>query len=215
MINGIRFAPVQVIFLKDGDHVGVLGVDHHGDPRLLRQHHGLEDGLVVRVEARALVGHEELEGGDPDLGKAFDLVEYGVLGIHDDAVESVVHASDVLGLGGLSADGLQQGNVLVLRGEVHDGRGAAHRGGVRRLEEATSKGPVVNVLVHPTREDVFPGGVDGLVRLHVQFAPYLLELAVLDVDIALELVVGGDDRAVLYQEAHAFHLLFVRSPAVV
>ena len=66
----------------------------------------------------------------------------------------------------------------------------------------------VNVLVHSTREDVFPGGIDGLVRLHVQFAPYLLELAVLDVDIALELVVGCDDRAVLYQETHAFHLLF-------
>ncbi len=63
---------------EDVDHVAVLGVHHHERAGLGRDLHRPEERLVVDHE-RALVGHEELVGGDALVGQRRELLERAAL----------------------------------------------------------------------------------------------------------------------------------------
>ena len=117
------------------DRVAVLGVHHHERARLGRDLHRLEERLVVDHQ-RALVGHEELVGGDPLVGQRRELLERAaVLQVGDGDV--VAHVDQLLALGLRLPVGerVAEARAGSLDAEVDvRGRAAAGRSALARLD---------------------------------------------------------------------------------
>ena len=189
------------------DHAAVLGVHADGAAVLAGAPHRAEDARVVQHE-HAGIGHEQLERGDALLDHRvhLDLDLVGELG--DDHVEAVVDRGLALGLLRSTFPTRGAASASVLNREVDDRRRAAERRGDRAgLEVVGRRGAAerhVHVRVHvdAAGQDVLALGVDHLVGRHGQRRADGRDLLALDEDVADVLIGGGDDGAVLDQDAH-------------
>src|SRR5690606_9947492 len=190
---------------QDVDGDAVLGVHHDQAAVVGGALHGAQDLPVVAVED-ARVGHELLEAGDPFVHQEIHLLERVVVHVGDDHVEAVVDGAVALGLGVPGVEALAQGAADALHREVDDGGGAAPGGGPGAGPEgvggagAAERQLHVGVRVGAAREHVLPGGVSGAVggeRLGGRGAGGGEggDAAVLDQDVGVDLVRGGDDES--------------------
>lgn len=213
VVAGVGLAAGQGLFDEDVDGDAVLGV-HHDQPAVGGAAlHGAQDLPVVAVED-ARVGHEQLEGRDALPHQEVHLLEGALVDVREDHVEGVVDGALAVGLVVPGVEALAQGVAHALDGEVDDRCGAAPGGGPGSgLERVRGRGAAerelhVGVRVDAARDDVLPARVDraagrpglgcrGAVRGQGRHA------AVLDQDVRVEFVGGGDHQAAADQGADA------------
>ena len=198
---------LHVLLLQLRDDVAVLGMHQRQRPELgaalERRVH-----LVVLDHQRALVGHEVLEGVDPALHHRVHLAPDPLVPAGDRHVVADVDADLRRSTCGPtrrarssrlpSGPGSTKSTSMVVPPEaaakVPDFEGLGRRRAHERHLE-------MGVRVDPARDHVGVGGVDLLVALQV-LADRLDRLA-LDQHVRLPRPVGGDDRAVPDDLAHA------------
>ncbi|CAM5565860.1 hypothetical protein SFUMM280S_00127 [Streptomyces fumanus] len=224
VVAGGGLAAGQGLFDQDVDGDAVLRVHHDQRAVAGGALHGAQDLTVVAVEHPG-VGHELLEGGDPLLHQQVHLLQRLLAHIGDDHVEAVVDGAVALGLGVPGVQALAQRLALGLDGEVHDGGGAAPGGGAGAGLEGVGGGGAaerqlhVGVDVDAARQDVLAARVEDPVggeRLGGRGAGGGQggDPAVLDQDIGVDLVRGGDDEAAPDDGTGAHAAPFGGGPAV-
>jgi hypothetical protein len=190
------------------DRVAVLGVNHHERAGLRRHLHRPEERLIVDHQ-RALVGHEELVGGDPLVGQRRELLERAaLLEIGDGHV--VAHVDHLLAarLAAPLLERLAERRSSRLDHEVDVGGRAAEGGrGLSRLDvvdrnRAAERHVEMRVGVDAAWEHVLTTRVDHPVRLLVQRLADQADRLVVDVEICDVVVRGGDDPAAFDQDRH-------------
>ena len=163
-----RVAAGERLLLQLGDDVAVLRVHHHQQAGVAGDLHRLEQVLVGRVERRALVGHEDLDRGDAELGEVRELLLDVLRHVGDGDVQPVVDVGLAAGLAVPGLDRLGERAVDVLEREVHVHRRAA--GEQRRRArvpvvggDRAAEGHVhVRVAVDEARHHARAGHVDHL-----------------------------------------------------
>ena len=168
--SGRRVAGRQRLLLVAHDGVAVLAVDHHqaaGLAGLLE--HGEE--LLVVDHQRALVGHEDLEGGHAVLHALPHLGDRRRRGVGDRHVEAVVDVGGAVGAPVPLVERVLQRAADVLDAEVDDARRPA-RGGRRgagvvvvATPGAAERHREMRVVVDQPRQHEAAGGVDLFVGL--------------------------------------------------
>ncbi len=166
-IANLGVAGADELLHEPGDHVVALGVhQRHGAFAPHRREH-IERGLVV--EPQCVIGQVDLDRREALADQRRQiLVERRRRGVRHDQVEAVVdHAGGRAGL--VVVDHLAQPLATVLRGERHDGGGAAaDRGDARALEGVdgarAGRDHLLDmaVRVDAARQCQQPGGIDGL-----------------------------------------------------
>ncbi len=174
-------------------------MDEHQHARFFGQLQGLEEVVVLGVEGRALVGHEDLDRRHTLRGEARELRLYVVAQVRYRDVEPVVYDRLVPRLLRPRLDGPGERPALLLQGEVYDHRRAAGRRGGR------TGGPVVGgygaaeghvhvgVGVYKARHDELAGGVHGLGAVGGDVRADGDDLLVLDEHVRPVAALGGYD----------------------
>jgi hypothetical protein len=180
-------------------------VDHHERAGLRGDLHRAEERLVVDHQ-RALVGHEELVGGDALVREGRQLLERtALLQVGDRHVVAHVDHLLAVGLGAPVGDRVGEARAVRLDDEVDvGGRPAEGRRGLARLDVVDRDRPPeghveVRVRVDEARQDVLAARVDHLVGAHVERLADQRHGLVLDEDVGDVVVGGGDDPAALDQ----------------
>jgi hypothetical protein len=187
-------------------------VHEHEQAAVAGDLHRLEQILVRRVERRALVGHEDLDGGDAEVGQGRQLLLHVVGEIRDRHVQAVVDPR-CLRLGMPGVDGLAQRAVRVLEREVDQHRRAAgERRRRARVPVVGSDGAAerhvhVGVPVDEAWHQLRAGDVDHLRAVARQVDADRRDRLVLDRHVGAEGGLGGDDRPAHEDLAHVTTLL--------
>ena len=140
------------------------------------------------------VGHEQLERGDALADERVHLAFHLIVQLGDDHVEAVVDHGLAFGLLRPRFHRVVQRLAAVLDREVDDRRRAAEGGSHRAGLEVVGGGGAakrhvhVGVDVDAARQHVLAGGVDHLVRRHVERGADDGDLLVLDQDVAFVLI---------------------------
>ncbi len=196
-----RVAARERLLLELGDHVPVLGVNEHENARLFGELQHLEEVVVLGVQGRALVGHEDLDRRDALLGEAGELGLDVVAQVRYGDVEAVVYDRLAPGLLRPRFERPGESAAGFLQGEVYEHRRTAGR---RRLR---ARGPVVRgdgapeghvhvgVGVYEARHDEPARGVDGLGAVRVEVRADGRHLLVLDEHVGPVAALGGYDGA--------------------
>ena len=169
VVERLRVAGLERLPHEHVDQVAVLGVHHHERAGLRGDLHRPEERLVVDHQ-RALVGHEELVGGDPLVGQRGQLLERAALVQVGDG-HVVAHVDHLLadGLRAPVGDRVGEGRAVRLDDEVDvRGRPAEGRRGLARLDVVDRDRPAeghveVRVRVDEARQHVLAARVDHLV----------------------------------------------------
>ena len=150
------------------------------------------------MERRAVVGHKNLDAGNPLLGKLGDLVKHAVHDLRYHAVQGKVHTGFVLGPDvDAVVDGVQQARLGVLGGIVHNGGGPAHHNGVGGLIACgvlvphVAQSGEVGVLVHAAGQHILARSINYLIGGEVQVLPYGPNGLSLHQNITLKFFAGG------------------------
>ena len=206
VVDRVRLAGRERALDEHVDRPAVLAVHHRQRAEVAR---GLEhaEEEVVGDHQHALVGEEDLEGGDALLDHRRHVGERALVGLRDRHVEAVV---DVRGAGRallpLVERGLQPA-ALLLDHEVDDAGRAAGRGGARAgvvvvdRARAAERHRHVRVVVDQPRQHVAAGGVDHL-GVGVPDVADGDDLLAVDQHVGDRRVGGGHDRAAADELSH-------------
>ena len=206
VVDRVRLAGCERTLDEDVDRPAVLAVHHRQRAEVAR---GLEDAeeQVVGDHQHALVGEEDLEGGDALLDHRLHVGERALVGLRDRHVEAVV---DVRGAGRavlpLVERGLQPTAVL-LDHEVDDAGRAAGGGGARAgvvvvdRARAAERHRHVRVVVDEARQHIAAGRVDDL-GVGVADVADGDDLLAVDEHVGERRAGGGHDRAAAHELSH-------------
>ena len=190
------------------DHIAVLGVHHHERARLGRDLHRPEERLVVDHQC-ALVGHEELVGGDALVGQGGELLERAALPeIGDRHVVSHVDHLLAVRLRAPVVDRVGEGRAVRLDDEVDVARRAAEGSrGLPRLDVVDRYCPAerhveMRVGIDTAGKHVLPGCIDHSLGLEIERLTDQGDPLALDVDVTDVVVRSREDAAAFDQYGH-------------
>ena len=190
---------------QPGDHAVVLGVDHGEGAEPAGRRQDVEELLVP--DAKPVVGHVDLERGDPLRDQPRQILLERLLGrVGDDQVKRVVDDRLVAGPAVIVIDDGAELHAPVLRGEGHHGRRAAERRGhgarveiVRTHDAGRGELLEMDVTVDAAREDVESARVE-LAAPGRERAAQRRDPAPVDANVAPERLGRGDDGAAPHDE---------------
>src|SRR5215210_7830048 len=198
---GRGVATRERLLLQLGDRVSVFGVDHDQDAGIFGELQGLEEVFVLGVERRALVGHEDLDGGYALAGEVGQLGLDVVAQVGYGDVEAVVDDRLVACLLGPGIEGFGQGAARFLEGEVDDHGRPACCGGLRTRSPVVGRhgapeGHIhVGVGIYKAGHYELARGVNLLSAVGVEFRCYGDYLPVLDEHVGPVAALRGYDRS--------------------
>ena len=190
------------------DDDAVLGVHADQTARVAGDAHGVVDRAVVDEE-HARIGHEQFEAAHALIDHRLQLGQPFVGQIGANQMESVIDRRRPLGLRMPVVERLIERLAFALDGEVDDGRRAAECRGARAgLERVRGGGAAerqlhVRVRIDASGDDEAAVGVDDFVGFDVDRFRDHRDGAVLDEDVGVVVVDGGDDAAVADDGSHA------------